>query len=72
MSVLLIDTYPAFRNWATAMIPEMSYYQEIDRMYGLGPALDVAGIRFGAVLLAIAHLYLIFAFLRDLFLVKIF
>ena len=56
VSVLLIDTYPAFRNWTTAMIPEMSYYQEIDRMYGLGPALDVAGIRFGAVLLAIAHL----------------
>lgn len=56
VSVLLIDTYPAFRNWTTTIIPDMSYYQGIDRMYGLGPALDVAGIRFGAVLLAIAHL----------------
>ena len=56
VSVLLIDTYPAFRNWATAMIPDLSYYQGINRLYGLGPALDIAGIRFGAVLLAIAHI----------------
>ena len=56
VSVLLIDTYPGFRSWVNATIPDMSYYQGIERMYGLGPALDVAGIRFGAVLLAIAHL----------------
>lgn len=56
VSVLLIDTYPGFRSWVNATIPDMAYFQGIDRMYGLGPALDVAGIRFGAVLLAIAHL----------------
>ena len=56
VSVLLIDTYPGFRSWANAMIPELSYYESKERMYGLGPSLDVGGARFAVVLIIIAFL----------------
>lgn len=56
VSVLLIDTYPVVKNWANASIEGLAYVENIDRMYGLGPSLDVAGGRFAAVLVMIAFL----------------
>ena len=56
VSVLLIDTYPIIKNFALSNFLELSGIEHIERKYGFGPFLDVAGIRFGAVLLAIAHL----------------
>ena len=56
VSVLLIDTYPGFRSWANSMIPDLSYYESKDRMYGLGPSLDVGGAKFAAVLLMTAYM----------------
>lgn len=56
VSVLLIDTYPIIKNFALSNFLELSGIEHIERKYGFGPFLDIAGIRFGAVLLAIAHL----------------
>ena len=56
VSVLLIDTYPAVKNWANANIDGMSYVDAHERMYGFGPALDIAGGRFASVLIMIAFL----------------
>ena len=56
VSVLLIDTYPVVKNWANANIVGLSYVDAHDRMYGLGPSLDIAGGRFAAVLLMIAFI----------------
>lgn len=56
VSVLLIDTYPAVKDFALSNLGELAGIEKIERKYGFGPFLDVAGIRFGAVLLAIAHL----------------
>lgn len=54
VSVLLIDTYPAIKNWTNENIEGLAYVDSIERMYGLGPSLDVAGGRFAAVLVIIA------------------
>lgn len=49
VSVLLIDNFPAFKSWANSTIMGLDYVDNIDRKYGLGPTLDVAGTRFAAV-----------------------
>lgn len=49
VSVLLIDNIPAFKSWANSTIMGLDYIDFIDRKYGLGPTLDVAGTRFAAV-----------------------
>lgn len=49
ISVLLIDNFPAFKSWANSNIIGLGYVDNIDRKYGLGPSLDVAGTRFAAV-----------------------
>lgn len=54
VSVLLIDTYPVVKNWSNANIEGLAYVDSIERMYGMGPSLDVAGGRFAAVLVIIA------------------
>lgn len=56
VSVLLIDTYPTVKNWANANFEGLSYVDEHNRMYGIGPSLDVAGGRFAAVLVMIAFI----------------
>ena len=49
ISVLLIDNYPAIRNWVHSTFLGLDYYRNIDRKYGIGPSLDVGGTRFAAV-----------------------
>lgn len=56
VSVLLIDTYPGVKGWVNATFTEFSEIDSINRMYGIGPALDVAGSRFAVVSLLIAHI----------------
>lgn len=56
ISVLLIDNYPDFKNWADRTFVGLSYASEIKRLYGLGPSLDVGGSRFAAVLLLIGYM----------------
>lgn len=56
ISVLLIDNYPDFKNWADSTFLGLSYASEIKRLYGLGASLDVGGSRFAAVLLLIGYM----------------
>ena len=53
---LMIDNIPAVRS-AVQLIFYQGYdfYERIGRLYGIGCALDVAGVRFSGVLLLIAH-----------------
>lgn len=51
---IVIDNVPAVAN-AVEMIQDNSFYRDrVDRLYGLGAALDPAGVRFGIVLLLMA------------------
>ena len=56
ISVLLIDNYLGFKNWADSTFVGLSYASEIKRLYGLGASLDVGGSRFAAVLLLIGYM----------------
>ena len=56
ISVLLIDNYPGFKNWADSTFVGLTYASEIKRLYGLGPSLDIGGSRFAAVLLMIGYI----------------
>ena len=56
ISVLLIDNYPGFKNWADSTFVDFVYAGKIKRLYGLGPSLDVGGSRFAAVLLLIGYM----------------
>lgn len=54
---ILIDRIPAFQLLVDTYIAQgQGFYQEIDRLYGIGAALDPAGVRFSIVLLLIAYL----------------
>jgi len=53
---LAIDNIPALANIIDALVSDGNkYYKNINRLYGLGAALDTAGIRFAADLVLIAH-----------------
>lgn len=56
VSVLLIDNIPVFKSWANSTIMGLDYIDFIDRKYGLGPNLDIAGTRFAAVEIMIAFM----------------
>lgn len=56
VSVLMIDNIPSMRIWAISTFTELSSVDKIDRLYGLGPALDVGGSRFAVVLLIIGYM----------------
>lgn len=56
ISVLLIDNYPGFKNWADSTFVGLTYTSEIKRLYGLGPSLDIGGSRFAVVLLMIGYI----------------
>ena len=53
---ILIDTNPAFQRAIDRIfIQGQDFYHHIDRLYGIGAALDVAGVRFSVVLILMAH-----------------
>ncbi|MCQ2137454.1 MAG: hypothetical protein MJY60_01995 [Bacteroidales bacterium] len=53
----LISNIPAFENWVCSwMHGGEIFFKKSGRMYGIGCALDVAGVRFSAILIMLAHL----------------
>lgn len=61
ISAMLIDNYPAFKNVVDTYVSgfgfvEMNRLGKSERLYGIGAGLDVAGLRFSTVLVAIAYL----------------
>ena len=53
----MIDRIPAFRMLVDSYIDQgQEFYQEVGRLYGIGAALDPAGVRFSVVLILIAYL----------------
>ena len=53
----LIDRIPGFQLWVDTYIDSGQwFYKEVGRLYGIGAALDPAGVRFAIVLLLIAYL----------------
>ena len=53
----LISNIPAFENWVCSwMFGGSFYWRKSGRMYGIGCGLDVAGVRFSAILVMLAHL----------------
>ena len=62
---LLIDNIPIIRNFANGLVLQASdFYERGGRLYGIGCALDPAGIRFSAVLVLIAHQLSVDEFVR--------
>lgn len=56
---LLIDFIPPFRAFVDYFSPDGNrFYKEVNRLYGIGAALDVAGIKFAVVLGLISVLLL--------------
>ena len=55
VSAVLIDNNHAFSNLVDRFMVGSDYYREHNRMYGIGAALDPAGIRFSTILVMIAH-----------------
>lgn len=56
VSAVLIDNFEVIENLVDKiMYQENNYYKTHDRMYGLGAALDPAGVRFSVILVMIAH-----------------
>ena len=55
ISAVLIDNNPAFSDLVDRVVAGNEYYREHRRMYGIGAALDPAGIRFSVILVMIAH-----------------
>ncbi|MDR1682961.1 MAG: hypothetical protein LBS25_06205 [Candidatus Symbiothrix sp.] len=54
---LMIDEIPLVKNVVTTYIwNNANFYTEIDRLYGIGAALDPAGVRFAVVLILVAAL----------------
>jgi hypothetical protein len=53
---LLIDNISSFKFFVDSFTVDGEFIDNIDRLYGIGAALDVAGIRFSAVLVMIALL----------------
>lgn len=51
---LLIDSVPAVRQFAHSILGNNLFVERVNRLYGIGAALDVAGSRFSAVLIIIA------------------
>lgn len=56
VSVLMIDNIPAFSHFVDSFmnIGQQSL-RDIDRLYGIGSALDPAGVRFSVILILLAH-----------------
>lgn len=55
---VLIDNIPAVEYFVDRIMYQADdYYKEHHRMYGLGAALDPAGVRFSVILIMLAHLF---------------
>lgn len=53
---LMIDNIPSFQRLVDSYVNQgQEFFQEVNRLYGIGAALDPAGIRFAAVLVLISH-----------------
>lgn len=53
---LMIDNIPAFQSLVDRYVSQgQEFFQEVNRLYGIGAALDPAGVRFTVALLLIAH-----------------
>lgn len=53
---LVIDGNPAFQRLVDRIfIQGQDFFHQVHRLYGIGAALDVAGVRFSAVLILMAH-----------------
>ncbi|WP_244614391.1 hypothetical protein [Elizabethkingia argenteiflava] len=54
---LLINNIPAFQIFVDSIVSQgQEFFQEVDRLYGIGAALDSAGVRFSLVLVMIVAL----------------
>lgn len=54
---ILIDTFPAFEDFVCSwMVGGRDFWSRSGRMYGIGCGLDVAGVRFSAILVMISYL----------------
>ena len=52
---VMIDNLSIVERLVDYVFADAGYYREHDRMYGLGAALDPAGVRFSVILIMIAH-----------------
>ena len=53
---LLIDNNPAFQRFIDSIFVQgQAFNHKVNRLYGIGAALDVAGVRFSVVLVMMAH-----------------
>ena len=55
VAAVMIDNNESFRRFVDRFVWGNEYYREHMRMYGIGAALDPAGIRFSVILVMIAH-----------------
>lgn len=56
VAALAISNYPGIRMFVDRFVVQgQEFYQEVNRMYGIGAALDSGGIRFSVCLILIAH-----------------
>ncbi|MBR3586991.1 MAG: hypothetical protein IKO00_13280 [Oscillospiraceae bacterium] len=55
VAAVMIDNISFVQNLVDHIHADAPYYREHDRMYGLGVALDPAGVRFSVILVMIAH-----------------
>lgn len=52
----IIAHNPGVQQWVDRIFVQgQEFYQEVNRMYGIGAALDTAGVRFSVVLVLMAH-----------------
>ena len=60
VSAVLIDNIPAFSDFVDRFMDQgQDFYKTGNRLYGIGAALDPAGIRFSVILVLIAHQFAI-------------
>ena len=57
VSAVLIDNYGGFASFVDRYVVGGDYYRRGQRLYGIGAALDPAGIRFSVIQVMIAHLF---------------
>ncbi|OPC61530.1 hypothetical protein [Elizabethkingia occulta] len=54
---MMIDNIPVFQHLVDSIVMQgQEFFQEVDRLYGIGAALDPAGVRFSLILVMIAGL----------------
>ncbi|WP_437920461.1 hypothetical protein [Sphingobacterium sp. LRF_L2] len=57
VAALMIDRIPTFKMLVDSYVNQgQEFFEEVDRLYGIGAALDTAGVRFSLVLVMIAAL----------------